>query len=112
MFVCFALSEGCLKDWCKAIAFVLPNLGLSQGRKVALQRAFLKNTENQVNNPLSSGATNKQTNKQKTVEVNDMLKAWEENPGEILWGKGKTWKSSYVYGKIQKATDAQGRIHA
>lgn len=37
---------------------------------MALQRAFLKNTENQVNNPLSPGATNRQTN-EKPLEVNN-----------------------------------------
>lgn len=63
--VSFDLFEGCLKDWCKAIAFVLPDLELSQHRKVTLQRAFLKIERQMKNSPLSR-AKQQQQQQQKT----------------------------------------------
>lgn len=45
----FDLSGGYLKDWHKATAFALPNSEFSQGGKAAMQRAFIKNIERQMN---------------------------------------------------------------
>lgn len=42
-FVCFDLSGDDLKDGCKVLDFVPPNLELSWDQRVAMQRAFLEN---------------------------------------------------------------------
>lgn len=48
--LCFNLSGGSLKDWCKTLAFVSPNSEFSQGRETAKQETFLEHIERQMNN--------------------------------------------------------------